>query len=256
MNKLARPLHRRLLLSAATLLLLSLPPMGGASQDHHHGVQRHGAEHHGRAPSTSPRTRRLTRTPVKPEDDAGGSRIKYLDPDEDEETLDEDGGHADAHDHGDERAADLDDQDEDTESGASRARRPSKAKATDPRWKRRSEAALVTLEPDFEARVRRVLARLEREGWEPVVVSGRRSKEQQRKIVAAGRSRTMKSLHLCGRAADIMDHRHGWRGPAASPKFRFWVRLGVAARAEGLIWGGDWKSFQDVPHIQIGQRCP
>ena len=118
-----------------------------------------------------------------------------------------------------------------------------------------SEAALKTLEPRFEKKVRRVLKALKAKGWQPVVISGRRSVAQQRKIVAAGRSRTMKSYHLCGRAADIMDRRHGWRGPAANPNFKFWRDLGVAARAEGLEWGGDWKRIKDVPHVQIGPRC-
>lgn len=120
----------------------------------------------------------------------------------------------------------------------------------------RSEAAIDTLDPKFAGKVRRVVKRLEAAGWQPVVVSGKRTVAQQRKILAAGRSRTMNSLHLCGRAADLMDHRYGWQGEAKRPDFAFWVALGKAARAEGLVWGGDWKRFKDVPHIQIGSKCP
>ena len=118
-----------------------------------------------------------------------------------------------------------------------------------------SERHLQSLEPRFAAKVRRVLEALAAKGWQPVVISGRRTVAQQKKIVAAGRSRTMKSRHLCGRAADVMDRRHGWKGPAAKPNFKFWTDLGVAARAQGLEWGGDWKRVKDVPHIQIGPRC-
>jgi peptidoglycan L-alanyl-D-glutamate endopeptidase CwlK len=118
-----------------------------------------------------------------------------------------------------------------------------------------SERHIDSLEPRFAKKVRAVLKALEKKGWQPVVISGRRSLAQQKKIVSGGRSRTMKSLHLCGRAADIMDRRYGWKGRAAKPSFEFWVDLGKAARAEGLEWGGDWKRVKDVPHIQIGPKC-
>ena len=130
-----------------------------------------------------------------------------------------------------------------------------KKKKGPPAWQKRSEAALATLEQPFQKKVAAVLVRLRKKGWEPVVISGRRSIEQQRKIVAAGRSGTMKSRHLCGRAADVMDRRHVWKGPAANPNFKFWTDLGVAARAEGLEWGGDWKRVKDVPHIQSPLGC-
>ena len=52
------------------------------------------------------------------------------------------------------------------------------------------------------------------------------------------------------RAADIVDRRYGWGGPAKNLGFKFWKDLGAAARAEGLTWGGDWRSFKDVAHVQ------
>lgn len=30
-----------------------------------------------------------------------------------------------------------------------------------------------------------------------------------------------------------------------------WIALGVAAREQGLVWGGDWKGFVDKPHVEL-----
>jgi|GEM_PF-4880261 len=34
----------------------------------------------------------------------------------------------------------------------------------------------------------------------------------------------------------------------------FWAALGEEAKKRGLVWGGDWKSFRDVAHIQGRQN--
>lgn len=140
-------------------------------------------------------------------------------------------------------------------------RSPVAAEPLSPREERRRAARLKqsprhleSLDPEFRERVVAVLEALRAEGWEPVIISGRRTTAQQKRIVAAGNSRTMNSLHLCGRAVDIADARHGWRGAARSPDFPFWEALGRASRAQGLIWGGDWKR-PDIPHVQSRQRC-
>lgn len=31
----------------------------------------------------------------------------------------------------------------------------------------------------------------------------------------------------------------------------FWQALGKAGKAEGLYWGGDWRSFKDWAHLQF-----
>ena len=50
-------------------------------------------------------------------------------------------------------------------------------------------------------------------------------------------------------AADIIDKRWAW-GDAAEAN-GFWQALGAAAKAEGLNWGGDWRSFKDWAHVQL-----
>jgi len=52
--------------------------------------------------------------------------------------------------------------------------------------------------------------------------------------------------HHYGLAADIIHKTKGWQAPA-----QWWQQLGAAAKAQGLVWGGDW-TFRDYPHIQWG----
>jgi peptidoglycan L-alanyl-D-glutamate endopeptidase CwlK len=52
--------------------------------------------------------------------------------------------------------------------------------------------------------------------------------------------------HHYGLAADIIHKEKGWEAP-----MQWWQQLGAAAKAQGLVWGGDW-TFRDYPHIQWG----
>ena len=52
--------------------------------------------------------------------------------------------------------------------------------------------------------------------------------------------------HHYGLAADLVHKQSRWGAPAS-----WWQTLGTAARAQGLVWGGDW-TFRDYPHIQWG----
>lgn len=110
---------------------------------------------------------------------------------------------------------------------------------------------LSSLHPTLRAKVERILRRLQAKGWQPYVAEGKRTRAQQAEKVRLGYSQTMNSHHLTGRAADIVDRRYGWSGRAADHNFQFWRDLGEAARAEGLTWGGDWRSFKDVAHVQL-----
>ncbi|RMG19279.1 MAG: M15 family peptidase, partial [Planctomycetota bacterium] len=110
------------------------------------------------------------------------------------------------------------------------------------------------LDERFRPKVVRILQRLQQKGWQPRVASGRRTLAQQREKVRKGYSKTLRSWHLLGRAADIVDRRWGWNGPAANLDHPFWKDLGEAARLEGLTWGGNWKRFRDVAHVQDDDR--
>ncbi len=78
----------------------------------------------------------------------------------------------------------------------------------------------------------------------------------QQRLFAEGKSKVKFSFHNSqlpdgtpySYAADIVDKRWGWDDAAETNGF--WTALGSAAKSVGLVWGGDWKSFQDVAHIQ------
>jgi peptidoglycan L-alanyl-D-glutamate endopeptidase CwlK len=89
-----------------------------------------------------------------------------------------------------------------------------------------------------------------------VVTEGLRTVERQRELVRTGASQTMKSKHLEGRAFDVaatINGRVHWDWP-------LYVQISEvmkdAARELGIAleWGGDWKSFTDGPHFQLGPR--
>lgn len=60
---------------------------------------------------------------------------------------------------------------------------------------------------------------------------------------AADNTHTWHAYYL---AADIISASKEWDAPEA-----FWEALGECAKAEGLVWGGDWH-MQDKPHVQHG----
>lgn len=122
--------------------------------------------------------------------------------------------------------------------------------------------------PLFQWKLSQILTDLKARGWEPVVASGMRTADEQALKVRLGYSRTMNSWHVRstqglpghgrdavdvveGNAADIVDRRYGWNGPAAKAGFQFWKDPGEIARKHGCRWGGDWKSFPDVAHVEF-----
>ena len=142
------------------------------------------------------------------------------------------------------------------------------------RMQERSRRALATLSPDFRHRVERVIACLDRRGAIAVVFWGKRTIEQQKRIIKEGHSPTTRSWHVMnthnnvdtpvahyvvrGEAADIVDARFLWGGPCANLHHPFWRALGFYAKEQGLEWGGDWKppvaKHPDVAHVQLKHR--
>lgn len=116
--------------------------------------------------------------------------------------------------------------------------------------------------------LRPILKDLAELSWQPRIVSVRRTKEQQAEKLKKGYSKTMQSWHVSGThrvmaenkqslygingdAADIVDNRYWWNGLAKSHSFKFWKDLGTIAKKYGCEWGGDWKKFPDVAHVEI-----
>src|SRR4051812_6919805 len=119
-------------------------------------------------------------------------------------------------------------------------------------WEKHSREKLQTLSPEFRHRVEHVLALLRAQGWEPIVFHGRRTQEQQAILIKKGYGGKLswhvadthylahKNGRYCmytGEAADIVDKRYLWQGPAKNLDYKFWTDLGKFAKQCGLEWG-------------------
>lgn len=84
-------------------------------------------------------------------------------------------------------------------------------------------------------------------------LEGMRTLERQKKLVASGASKTMKSRHLTGHAVDIAPAPGGEASWAWPLYYKLAPQVKAAAKAVGvpIEWGGDWKSFKDGPHWQL-----
>ena len=94
-------------------------------------------------------------------------------------------------------------------------------------------------------------------GFDIVLVAGTRTMEEQRKIYEQGRSLPGKiisnakpgsSAHNFGLAIDFAFI--GPKGQPTWPEDGPWATVAQFGKKIGLEWGGDWKSFQDRPHLE------
>lgn len=85
------------------------------------------------------------------------------------------------------------------------------------------------------------------------ITEGIRTLKRQKELVAQGKSKTLKSYHLVGKAVDIKIYVNG----EITWDFKYYKEVAnhikeVAKKLGYVItWGGDWKTFKDGPHFQI-----
>lgn len=88
------------------------------------------------------------------------------------------------------------------------------------------------------------------------ITDGLRTLERQKELVAAGKSKTMNSRHLTGKAVDVcvlIDGKASWE----FHKYEELAQhiLGVAKELTiPLVWGGTFKGFKDGPHIELDRK--
>lgn len=78
-----------------------------------------------------------------------------------------------------------------------------------------------------------------------------RTIETQKKYLADGKSKTLKSYHLVGQALDFVPVT-----AAGSADYNGYGNAAIKkaiseAKRLGFEWGGDWKTFVDKPHLQF-----
>lgn len=128
-------------------------------------------------------------------------------------------------------------------------------------WSERSLKNLAGIHPDL----RRVLDRaLSESPVDFVVTEGLRSVERQREMVRIGASTTMKSRHITGHAVDF----YAWVDINADGKVSFQemssprlmrqiadaIKYAASELGIPVVWGGDWRTFKDYPHIELDRR--
>ena len=87
------------------------------------------------------------------------------------------------------------------------------------------------------------------------ITEGIRSKERQAFLFKSGKSQTMHSKHLLGRAVDIcvfIDGKACWD----FDKYNVVAEhiLSIAAKLRiAVVWGGYWTTLRDGPHFQLSE---
>ena len=85
------------------------------------------------------------------------------------------------------------------------------------------------------------------------ITEGLRTIEKQKEYVRTGKSQTMNSYHLKGKAVDIVVYKAG----KVTWDLKYYKEIAdlvkKIAEHDGLkiTWGGDWKTLVDGPHFQI-----
>lgn len=143
----------------------------------------------------------------------------------------------------------------------------------------KSRAALAAVHPDLAALAEAALAECE---IDFSITEGMRSKERQEKLVAEGKSQTLKSRHITGHAVDVgalVDGKLTWDMPAYAQIADAFRKASIATGIPfewGCAWGLDLtkfasadeakaayvaerarqgkKPFFDGPHFQLPSR--
>lgn len=86
------------------------------------------------------------------------------------------------------------------------------------------------------------------------LIEGLRTEAMQREYVRLGKSKTMASYHLRGKAIDIAPLVHGtidWKDATMWHTLEHCMKEAAKELGHNITWGGDWKTFVDMPHFQL-----
>ena len=111
-----------------------------------------------------------------------------------------------------------------------------------------SEQRLSEVRPCLQAIMHEAIARAEDLGMTVQISEGLRTKKRQLELFKAGKSKTMNSYHLNGRAVDVYVN-NGWKFEDYQ-RFADIVKTVAKEHGQKITWGGDWPQFRDGPHFQ------
>ena len=113
--------------------------------------------------------------------------------------------------------------------------------------------SLQKLEGVHEDLVKVVKRAIELTDTDFTVGEGLRTKERQAKLFAEGKSKTLNSKHLTGRAVDLWVLKDGkvtW-DEVAYRNLATFVKQAAKELEINIRWGGDFKGFFDGPHYEL-----
>lgn len=85
------------------------------------------------------------------------------------------------------------------------------------------------------------------------ITEGLRTKERQKELFSAGKSQTMNSRHLTGKAVDIavlVEGKITWDFSKYQVVADHIKKVAKDMKID-IVWGGDWQSFKDGPHFEL-----
>ena len=85
------------------------------------------------------------------------------------------------------------------------------------------------------------------------ITEGLRTIERQKELFSAGKSQTMRSRHLTGKAVDIAVLVNGvitWDFSKYQIVADHIKKVAKELKID-IVWGGDWQSFRDGPHFEL-----
>lgn len=82
------------------------------------------------------------------------------------------------------------------------------------------------------------------------ITDGMRTIEEQQHYFDTGRSQTMNSKHLTGRAVDVVPIPVRWDYESFLPIAKAMKEASDILDIP-IVWGGDWNTFKDYPHFEL-----
>lgn len=128
-------------------------------------------------------------------------------------------------------------------------------------WSKRSLTNLTGIHADL----RRVLDRaLQTSSVDFVITEGLRTLARQRELLRIGASTTLNSRHLTGHAIDL----YAWvdldrdgtvefvemSNPRLLKQIADAIKAAAVTENVPVVWGGDWRTFKDMPHFELDRR--